>query len=478
MQNVFYQQYLKAKDLIKSEQYNSAIKILRKILELEPNDFFIKIELSRALIRTTIQNNIQEGRNLLLELLNNQSLSNNSIILVELGKAELFLGNNYQAKQIFERIPQNPFAKFELGKVEVTLRNFLVAKQIFEELSESKNLKTSFFANFELGKVETILGNYDKAIKIFKELLELPKFKTFKDKSFIMVELSRLLFKIGDYDKAKEILENIGESNDLKGNFIVKFELGKIEFSLGNFRKAMDIFNLIYKRGNPKDKSLAMLEIGKIDTILEHYKKAEDFFTIIYNYRPNPKEKAIALTQLLFLRIKEKKYIEAYNLLLEITKKFILPLSHPQNIRTYLEYKCGLISNFYQCSNKNYFASQLFNYNEENAVIHIAKHLDENSHPISYSVFYNSIDLRKLLFIVQEKIQNMKPINLDSADKYLVDCEMPIADFDYRVSTYLIAVTLPNSKEILTMYPVMVPSKEKKYTNNGSSYQKAIQNLY
>lgn len=70
MTNKNYKLFLKAKDLIKENQDQEAIKTLRKIRKAEPNDNVVKFELAKLLIKD--KETIDKGKSLLLNLLNTQ----------------------------------------------------------------------------------------------------------------------------------------------------------------------------------------------------------------------------------------------------------------------------------------------------------------------------------------------------------------------------------------------------------------------
>jgi len=400
MNDVNYKFFLKAKEFLKENKYSEAVAILRGIHRLEPNDMVNNFELGRLLTRNS--NTLQEGKEILLQM------ENDEYAMLELGRLGLKAGNNDKARYYFERL---------------------------------LNTKNKLYAMLELGRLELKEGNSNKARYYFEYLLNT------KNKLYAMLELGRLELKEENNDKARYYFEHLLNT---KNNEYAMLELGKLELKEGNNDKARYYFEHLL---NTKNNEYAMLELGKLEAKERNNDKARYYFKHLLN----KKNKEYAKDELLFLNISEGKYKEAYELLNSIpnyTDKIVYA-----NAKDFLEYNLG-ISDRASNNRVNYFNSQLYNYDENKTLYHISKHLDENDKKKVHTVFYSDIDLRELLLMVKDKIKNAIPNRSTTVDKYIVRYDDYIATIDSDETQYLEVVTFPNTKNIITMYPILAPLNE------------------
>lgn len=253
---------------------------------------------------------------------------------------------------------------------------------------------------------------------------------------------------VNNYDEAKNYFEKLLNTTS-KNHALI--ELGRLESSMGNYDNAKDYFLQLL---NTKDKNFALLELGKLEANFNNCNDARKFFQKLLN----TKDENYALLELLFLNIKENKIKEASDLFNKIPTNFLDSITYI-NIKTYLNYKLGLTS--LKDKNNTYFTTQLFNYNRDLALSHISKHLDENDKKRIHTLFDMNININKLFDEVQEKINNMSPTQYSFTEKYIVCCDYEVTTIGDKRTKYVQVITLPNSKNILTMYPINVIEKQK-----------------
>ena len=338
MNNSNYQLFLKAKQLIKERDYLRAIRILRNIISLEPYDYISKFELAKLLIKDNQTK--EEGREILIELLNTQS-------------------------------------------------------------------KT--YAMLELGRLEASEGNNKEARKYFLELLNTP------NKTYAMLEL------------------------------------GRLEASEGNNKEARKYFQQLL---NAQNKTYAMLELGRLEASEGNNKEARKYFLKLLN----TPSKNYAMLELLFLAITENNLLEAKKILDKIPLKNLY-YSKYMEIKIFLNYKLGLIKES-NIEFNDYLVKQIFNYNIDLALEHVKKHLDENNNKRLHTIFDNNVNLRELFYEVQEKISEVNPIRYCFVEKYIVCCNEDISTINGERTRYVQVITLPHSKNIITIYPINVINKQ------------------
>ena len=287
-----------------------------------------------------------------------------------------------------------------------------------------------------------LLIRNSKTLQEGKNMLE-----QMKDDVFAALELGRLELKEGHTNKARYYFEYLLNT---KNDEYAILELGRLELQEGNKDKARYYFEYLL---NTKNDEHAMLELGRLKLQEGNKDKARHYF----EYLLNTKNDVYAKEELLFLNINEGKYEDAYKLLDSISD--IMEKNVYSNTKNFLEYKLG-ISDRNSNNQINYFNSQLYNYDENLALDHISKHLDENDKKKVHSVFYSDVDLRELLLMVKDKIGNAVPNRSTIIDKYIVNCDDSIATIESKETKYIEVITFSNTKNIITMYPVLISENE------------------
>ena len=100
-----------------------------------------------------------------------------------------------------------------------------------------------------------------------------------------------------------------------------------------------------------------------------------------------------------------------------------------------------------------YFYSQMIDYNEEKAIEHIKLHLDENDEKQNHSIYTEDVNIEKLYEKAKIKITNINPSRVAILDKYIVECDNIIGKTNGEEVDCLQVITLPNTNNIITMYP-------------------------
>lgn len=385
----------------------------------------------------------------------------------ELGRLELNLKNINKAKEHFlKSIEENEdaFSYFELGKIEVKLGNNIKAEKYFTKALNIK--KNDSFIKFELSRVKNSNGKYDESEILLNELISYRKSNNLPIDGYQYLELIKCYLGKKNYEKARELLEELYEIFP-KDN-CVRYFFGILEFHEKNYVKSKKIFEQVLKEtydascefhlgvvqrilGNVssarkhlnnclnkyKYKYETLFELGLLEFRLGNLNKAINYLELAIEENGINK---IIYKSLILMYLKNgdlKKaacFIEKYPFMKEgLDIEILLYLSKQLNI-FYKELE------FYYNS-LTYGQLQLLDYDEYVAVDYI----DEN-YKFNFKKNFSEIDLYSLFIILKDKLSGQNKLNrLSTMDIYIVKYN----------DTLIKVVTLPNSNEIISLYPLI-----------------------
>ena len=414
MEDENFIQFKKAKNLIKQKKYDEANKILKDLLRREPNDSMIKFEYAKNLLNIS-KGNVAEVKQLLIQLINTKSKS---------------------------------FAIQELGKIYANENDFDKAKYYFDKLlkhgNESGNEKDVLFSKLELGKLYANVKNFEKAKEYFEQLLDT------SNENYALLELGRLYVSEGKNEQAKLLFEQLLQIGDENDKEFATLELGRLYASDGENEKAENHFKSILQTDN---KAFAMLELGRLYACCNASEKAKQVFEQLLKIG-NENDKTCALIELLKLSIKNKKYSQALQYLDKlITVNTSLTSDQIKRYQLFLKFKLGKIKK--SELSEDYFGRQMAKYNLKSALECISGNVGIDGKDMHQGRFNSNINIPDLFDICDETICEIEPYSYDVVDKYIVALDYNIG-ISMGMETNLVeVVTISNTKDIITMYPVL-----------------------
>lgn len=336
-------------------------------------------------------------------------------------------------KKLCEQNKYNSTLKFEYAKLLLSSGedHYDEAKEVLIQLLDTKNKK---YAMLELGKLATKQGNINEAKKYYEEMLS--KWEDF----YARLELGKIEYVLGNYAKAKINLEKVLEE---KNEPLVVFQLAKTEKKLGNFSKARIYFKALSKTIlNTTIRPHALLELGRLEAEDGNIEEAR---RILKDLTINQSDE-YAYSLLSILEYRSGNYLEAVKIINEelknnklIDDKLILALSKKLNIFFNVDYDKLVLT---------YRNSQILDYNEELAIKHI---IDRHVNGEDDFNFNKNIDIYELFNEAKTMLAPENKVrNLVFNDIYII----PYDNIGENDEEYLKVVTLPNSKNIITMYPM------------------------
>lgn len=277
-------------------------------------------------------------------------------------------------------------------------------------LSKLRQLMIAFpknnFLKFEYAKLlaETnAKGNLNKA-----ELLFLKLTKYFNTSA--LYELARISKTKGDFIEASKYLETVISKSSIF-HICNYYELACNKINLKEFDKAKEILNFVLENDvNNK----TMFKLLSLNLTLGNYL---DAFKII---------KMIDSSSL------DQEYKNKYNIAIIIVSKEL-------NI---------FFPNF-DYNQYNYTYLQILNYNSKLALAHITKHSNLITNDEYLSSFNSNVNIEELFKNIKNKLTRENFIDSNMSDNYIVT----IPNIGSAGESLLRIVTIPNTKDILTMYP-------------------------
>lgn len=266
------------------------------------------------------------------------------------------------------------------------------------------------------------------------------------------LSLSKLIqidLREGKYAKVRNLLKT-NQSNAVE----FKQVYGLLENIENNFERSKTYYSQCMV--DPDMQSKSLLAIAKLYIQTGDNEVARKMLETLQLNRKFYIQSTIGLV---CLNILEENYKDAYKFLKTINSERLTPklLQHYQILEMYLLRNLGKLKktddNFDPI--RDYMIYRLFDDSEELLLRHISKHMNQ-SEKATNGCFFKYTDLRKLLYDARNKIENMNSNHFEVSDMYRFKLDTPIGFKGEEVTSDLCVVTMIGTKDILTMYPVLL----------------------
>ena len=275
----------------------------------------------------------------------------------------------------------------------------------------------------ELGRIEVSRGNFLRARKLFNDILKI------KRDVYAIFEIAKLEIRLGNLKEAKRMLESILDSNN-RNNALL--ELAKVEFMLGNIETSKVYLNTLL---NTPNRNASTIELGRIEYMQGNIEKSIALFKSLIGTCSED----YALPLLININIKLGRYEDAFDYMMYAKKK-----------KYYCDQKAELIImkelnvTFDKEYNKpmTYGCNQILDYDPYSALEHIiARHKYEFSSDIDIPMLFSSIgsSLSMSTFTGKFVLNDVYDVPFENVGS---------------ASNILRVITLPGTKQILSMYPL------------------------
>lgn len=280
-----------------------------------------------------------------------------------------------------------------------------------------------------------------------------------RDSMYRNLSLAMLIqmdIKEGNYVQARDILESCDTKDPL-----LKRTYGLLERVEFNFEQSRKYYSECMKE--PKYQYEAFFALAKLHVQMGDYDIGKKMFQTL---QLKPKYYFRATLELIYIFVLQRKFYEAEQCLMTINtfslssqelKAYILVDAH-------LKYYLGQLKS----TDKNQFSSNyrinyLYYHNDANLLNHIERHKNLNR-PKAITCFYPNVDLAKLLREVRCMIENMNGSHFEYSDIYKFRWNSPIGLSNGVDVNDLCVITILGTKDIFTMYPIIL---SKDYNKEG-----------
>ena len=459
-------------------KYKQTLQNIEYYLERYGEDCYILLELGKIYFSTE---RLEEAKEILTKIITKNS-ENKYYALYELAKTNRALKQYDEAKNNLKQIlasnhPEKCHAKLELARLYETMGEDIKAEENLLGLIDDNELNM-YSAVYDLANLKIRRGHSKEALEYLKQL------KGNVEQDNVDYLYGKYFLLIGNYEKAKIVFNRIKEKGN-KFPIKVPHQLAVVEYLQDNFQKAIEMEENIlrkntilyresviliidcYMKLRNKEKALEYIDIlkenpyytlnddlnymmGKIAIIDKQWLKALEYFNKV------EKRNNTAYRDVLF------KKCCVYAKLNEIDKLEEM-LNELDSLNIYGKYD-GIIRKMHTYvsdrkyhnievnDSMSYVELQIINYDKERAIEHIKLHQKPDSTKENHSIFSDNINIENLY---EEVLDHLNDETFH--DSNLVDCYIlnypNVGYCEDKISDLLKVITLPNTKEIVTMYP-------------------------
>ena len=283
-------------------------------------------------------------------------------------------------------------------------------------------------------------------------------------KDLSLSKLIQMDLREGKYAKARNLLRN--NQSD-----IIEFKqvYGLLENIENNFEKSKTYYGQCMI--DPDMQNISLLAIAKLYIQTGDNEVARKMLETL---QLNGNFFVQSTINLVCLNILEGNYRDAYRYLKSINSDHLTPklMQHYQILEMYLLRNLGKLkksdNNFDPV--KNYMLYRLFDNSEDLLLKHISKHMNQRDKDTN-GCFFKYTNLKKLLIDAREKIENMNSNHFEFSDMYRFRLDTPIGFKGEEETRDLCVVTMIGTKDILTMYPVLLSDE---FDKEGMSESKEL----
>ena len=284
----------------------------------------------------------------------------------------------------------------------------------------------------------------------------------FRDES--LSKLIQIEIREGKYSKARKILN---ENKGLNSSSLMQV-YGLLENVENNFEQSKRYYSMCMADSKMQYKSL--LALAKLYIQSGDYEIATKMLETL---QLNSDFYIQATFGIASLCIYKHDFFEAKRLLSDIDISRLTPklLHHYNVLSTYIKYYLGELKVSNNSKNLNeYTLYRLFDKSDETLMRHIDRHKDQSERATN-GCFFKYTDTKKLLCDARDIIQDMNANHFEVSDMYRFRLDTPIGFKGDEITSDLCAVTLIGTKDIITMYPVLLSDE---FDKEGLSTSKEL----
>jgi lipopolysaccharide biosynthesis regulator YciM len=414
--NKYYSMYELAKLEKLKHNYTNTINLLNKIINSDHKEkIHAKIELSKVYAEMEkyhdaekILNSIINNELIMLE--KNESYSKYlEIVYNELIQIKIFTNKINQAEKLYSYIHDkinHDRSIFIKGQILQAKGKTFLARKIYEDLL-TKKLPFDKSIKIQLINLEYNDLNYSRVIELGQDFINEKKYYYY----------DTLIYVTNCYIKEKnerEVFNCINLLEEEKYYDAASFLKGKFLFYKNDYNKSLKYFDSV----SNEDRSIYRESIYRKICCYIKLNKLSDAYSLIND-------------------LKKANYNKTFD-------------SRIHTLELYLEKMLNIDSSIKPMSYKEY---QIIDYNYDMAIKHIKEFKNDTSDNNNHSLIFENINIEELYLYCLKKINKEYFYKNLFTDEYIIPYENAGYD-NYGPVNYVKVVTLPNSKDIITIYPI------------------------
>lgn len=425
-----YGRYLYAQLLCRAGDYDTAKDLFETVsLSEKRNKYSAKVEIAKIYIT---EGNFKEAEKILKSVIKESpNLEHHAKNVL----ASLYMDQdrNKEALDVLKKAKnQNDKYKVKLAKVHVLLGHTIEAKKLLEEIN-TDNLERESFK--DLITIHVVMDDYETAkeyIEKLKDIKDVNYYKSLSEKAYIYC-------KEGKHKEAVDIAQEAIDTKFENKTKEVYLVLGNSYTHLANYDKAKESLKKALDSSRKSVREEAIYRLGKLEQHVKNFEEAKMYYEALIE--TEEKDFSHGYINLAAIYIKEENYKEAEKIIKRMKKN-----CPNYNELDYRKVKLIIDKHLGRDLSKVeplvYTEKQIIDYKEEDALIHIKEHREHNMK------FSDNIDIDELFKKTKDLMTEDNLVYGDCFDVYEIDYPN-ISTFSARLRI----VALPNSKEVITMYP-------------------------
>lgn len=395
------------------------------------NRFSSQIELAKIYKK---KGKLEEAGNLLLDVIENSNYN-------EQNARYLYANIKYEEEKYDEALKYIKNMKEQDNKYYVRLAKIYSIQNdknnLTSALGKIKEEELTVDLLYDLLTVYKQMKEYDKALLIASKMKNVNITNNLysrlcMEEAYIYLQLNENDLVV---DKSFEVIES-GICDKTKEIYLI---MGDAYRNKADYYKAKESYQEALKSTQDSTKQEAVFRLGCLEQDVHHFEEAKKY----YKDKLDDLKIASRYIKLIEIAIKEKNYEEADNYLTKSKKYFMKwNIGEYRIIKLLLDKKLNRPISFKDIG--TYKESQVAHYSEEEAINHIIRHRN-NKNPFS-----DSIKFKELYKYMKKKLT---PDNLCYGELFdIYEVDYPgISDITNAKKCRV--VVIPNTKNILTMYP-------------------------
>lgn len=332
-------------------------------------------------------------------------------------------------------------------------------REALEELKQIKKISSPIFNReiaLEKAKLSIAIEEYNQA-ELF--IIEAKKTKTKDNLYYQAMHQEAILAKAkGEYSRAAYLCEElIADRQNLSGN--VNITMGKIQEEIGDYASAIKNYQIAANTSLDENiRTNGHYNLGSLEFSIGNFATAEEELkrSIAHTEAANKAK----TTKLVSIYLRQNRYQEALALVNTFKKNSkgkedevglgIVPTIIAKKIGGQLPKR-----------NRTYLENQVIEYRRNEAIEHIKT--NHRNGQGTMSNFSRTIDIEKLFNEIQLQMVDDNMVYEDIFDIYVIDYPNAGYNLENELVHQIRVVTIPGTKDIITMYP----SKRKALKRKG-----------